>query len=597
MLANNPIIYLFRMMWRFSKGNRPKVVLYVLYLSLANISGLITPLIFAQAINIIQLEGINETTFPKLLMWMGLVVGQAVFFWAFMTPGRYTEQTNAFLVRKNYQEFLVKGVLALPSKWHTDHHSGDTIDKVNKGASAMYDFSGSTFIYIRVFIHFIGALIALAYFEFISIAIVLFLAAVSMFIVFRFDKILIAQYKELNKKDNIISERIYDAISNITTVIILRVEKLLHNDIMQAILNPFSLYRRNTKLNEIKWALVGIVGASMYFFVIASYIWGALGTGEVILVGTITAMYQYIGRIQNFFFDFAWMYSKIVRHRAAVSNAEELSQEFPENISFEHEVKHANWKVCEINDLVFSYHARDEDKKVEYDLHLDHVSMNIARGEKIAVIGESGSGKTTFLKILRGLYEPESVNVALDSKKISEGFEGLSADIALIPQDPEIFTTTIRNNITIGIEHSDENIQKYTDLARFSNVVTRLPNGLESSIVEKGVNLSGGEKQRLALARGLMASEDKSIILMDESTSSVDPENEAQIYEQVFDTYKDKTIIASIHRLHLLRMFETIYLFDRGKIIAQGTFDELLETSDKFKAMWKNYTDRNAIST
>ena len=135
----------------------------------------------------------------------------------------------------------------------------------------------------------------------------------------------------------------------------------------------------------------------------------------------------------------------------------------------------------------------------------------------------------------------------------------MSHAIALIPQEPEIFATTIRENITVGVDRSLKEIKKFTDLARFTVVAERLPKKFESSIVEKGVNLSGGEKQRLALARGLMACQDKSIVLLDEPTSSVDFRNEMQIYQNIFAEFKDKAII-SIHRLHLL-LFDHIYAF------------------------------------
>jgi ABC-type multidrug transport system fused ATPase/permease subunit len=182
------------------------------------------------------------------------------------------------------------------------------------------------------------------------------------------------------------------------------------------------------------------------------------------------------------------------------------------------------------------------------------------------------------------------VSVSLDGRELPNGFITMKNDIALIPQEPEIFTTTIRENITMGVDRTEEEIQKYMDIARFSNVIKRLVNGLESSIVERGVNLSGGEKQRLALVRGLMASEEKSIILLDESTSSVDAENEMAIYENIFSTYQDKTIVASIHKLHLLRMFDTIYMFDKGIISASGNFTELLARSPLFASMWSKYT-------
>ena len=126
-------------------------------------------------------------------------------------------------------------------------------------------------------------------------------------------------------------------------------------------------------------------------------------------------------------------------------------------------------------------------------------------------------------------------------------------------------------------------------MARFTDVAERLPKKLNSFIFEKGVNLSGGEKQRLALARGLMACVDKAIVLLDEPTSSVDTKNELEIYHNIFDEFKEKTILASVHRLHLLSLFDTIYYFKAGKIIASGTLDELLATSEEFKDLWEKY--------
>jgi ABC-type multidrug transport system fused ATPase/permease subunit len=173
-------------------------------------------------------------------------------------------------------------------------------------------------------------------------------------------------------------------------------------------------------------------------------------------------------------------------------------------------------------------------------------------------------------------------------KKIS-GFEKISDSISLIPQDPEIFNATIRENITIGIDYNDREIKKLTNIARFTEVVDRLPKGLESSIVEKGVNLSGGEKQRLALSRGLLVSKDKDIILLDELTSSIDFHNELAIYQNIFQTFKKQTIISAVHRLHLLRLFDTIHFFKEGKIIASGSFKELQTTSPQFKQLWDSY--------
>lgn len=583
-MPDNPIYYLAKTTWKFSKGNRPQVVLFIAFFIVANIIALLQPLIVAKILNTVQEQGISNDNFYFFLFLISLFIVQTIAFWVFHGPARVMEIRNAFLARANYKQYLLHGTFSLPLAWHTDHHSGDTIDKVEKGSRALFDFSENSFQFIQAGVRFLGSIIALAFFSFNTLFIIAFTTFIAIRIIMRFDRAIIPKYRELNGFENKISSKIYDGISNISTVIILRVESLLENDLAKSIRRPFELFVRTTKLNEWKWFMASIASSATSFFVLGLYAFSALRSGEAILIGTLYALYTYTERINDIFYTFAYLYSDTVRWRTNLENAEEISKQFRRQTG---KKQHAfrNWKTCAIKSLQFSYHG----KKSE-DLHLDNVSISFPRGEKIAVIGESGSGKTTFLKILRGLYVPTSVTVSLDSHTLPSGFASMQDDIALIPQDPEIFATTIRENITMGIDRTDEEIARYTDIARFTHVIDRLPNGLTSSIVERGVNLSGGEKQRLALARGLMASEDKSIILLDESTSSVDAHNEAGIYENIFSTYRDKTIIASIHRLHLLRMFDTIHLFDKGQIIATGSFDTLLATSPLFATMWTKYS-------
>ena len=580
---DNPIFYLTRAMWRFSKGNRPRVILYVVLLVIATSVSLLEPLIVAKILNTVQEQGVTSANLPTFFGLLSLFMIQAVAFWMFHGPGRVIETQNAFLVRANYKRYLLDGTMSLPLEWHTEHHSGDTIDKIDKGTRALYAFSENGYQIIQASIRFVGSLVALAVFNFNTIFIVLLIAFIAIRIIIQFDKTLISQYRELNAAENKTSAKIYDVISNISTVVILRVEHLLSRDLWKNIMKPFKLFVRNAKLNEWKWFTASMVSETMIIFVLGFYGYTTLQHGEAILVGTLFALYSYTQRINGIFYNFADLYSDTVRWRTAIQNAEEVSSQFQEVIP-EEDLVH-DWKVCNIHSLTFSYHSEDST-----DLHLDDIALSIKSGEKIAVIGESGSGKTTFLKIMRGLYTPTSVAVSLDGRELPNGFITMKNDIALIPQEPEIFTTTIRENITMGVDRTLEEIQKYMDIARFSSVIKRLVNGLESSIVERGVNLSGGEKQRLALVRGLMASEEKSIILLDESTSSVDAQNEMAIYENIFSTYNDKTIIASIHKLHLLRMFDTIYMFDKGIISASGDFKHLLTASPLFASMWSKYT-------
>lgn len=582
-MTDNPIIYLATKMWRYSKGTRKTIVLFFGMFTVVNLIELLEPLLVAKLLNTVQIEGVNSDNIYRIAAYLFLFLGITLATWSFHGPARVIETVNAFKISVNYRKYLISGVMSLPLEWHTDHHSGDTIDKVERGSGALHNFSEDTFEIINLLINLIGSYMALVYFNIHSAYIILGMVFVTFMIIIKFDKILIRQYKELNKASNKLSEKIYDAISNITTVIILRVENLVMKTIFEKMIAPLDLTRKNSKLNEIKWFLVSVCTSLTTIFVLGSYLYNKFGTGEVILVGSLYALYGYVANINHLFFRFAGLYGKKVRQRASVSNSEELSQDFRGHKKLSLSMP-ADWKELKISSLTFSYHTEDKN-----DVHLDDISITVKKGEKIAVIGESGSGKTTLLKVIRDLYHPKNLNLSLDGRNIPEGFPGISSSIALIPQDPEIFATTVLENITLGVEHNLDYVVRFTDMACFSDVVEKLPKKFDSSVVEKGVNLSGGEKQRLALARGLMACEDKSIVLLDEPTSSVDSANELKIYQNIFKAFPDKTIISSIHRLHLLPLFDTIYMFKDGKIIASGNLDQLLAQSGEFKDLWEKY--------
>ena len=583
-MLDNPIFYLAKTMWQFAAEGRRRIILYTVLFVIAYSLSLLQPIILAHVLNTIQEQGVHRENLGYLIAFMALLPLLDLVFWGFHGPARVLEMKNAFLVRANYRQHLLSGTMALPMEWHTEHHSGDTIDKIEKGSTALYRFSEHGFRIIESIVRFVGSLIALAFFNLNTIYLVLLVVFIAIRTILAFDKKLVPQYRELNTAENKIAAKVYDALSNISTVIILRVEKLIERDIVKAIRKPLALFSQNIKLNEWKWFSASMSAGLLQFFVLGMYTVLAVRDGNTILSGTLFALFTYTNRINDVFFMFAYLYNDVVRERAAVSNAEEIAAHFPLVVDREAETLH-HWQECSVQGLGFSYGLSDGAKQQLID-----VSLTWKRGEKIAVIGESGSGKTTFLKIVRGLHTPQAGTVTLDGRLLPNGFISMSEDIALIPQDPEIFATTIRNNITMGVEHNESEIVQYMQMARFDGVLKRLPHGLDSSVVEKGVNLSGGEKQRLALARGLMASEEKSILLLDESTSSVDASNEIDIYEQIFEAYRDKTVIASIHRLHLLRMFDRIYLFENGAILASGSFEMLLETSDSFAEQWEKYT-------
>lgn len=581
---HNPLVYLTRRLWKYSEGNRPAVVLYFVLFLCANSIGFFNPLVVAKLLNIVAEQGVTRENLPSLFAWLTLLPALTIAFWIFHGPARVIERKNAFLVAGNYKKYLLDGVMAFPLEWHARHHSGNTIDRIEKGTYALYQYSEDTFQVIEAFIRLTSSFVALSYFNIHASYIVLFFVIVTMVTIVQFDKMLVAQYTALLVAQNGISAKIFDAISNITTVIVLRIETLVSSALYQKIMEPFGLFVRNKKMNEVKWFLVSVFSVSMIFFVLGSYFYFTVAAGATILIGTVYALYEYVDRINGLSFKFAYMYSDIVQQKTAVMNSEEIANEFRQENRKQISKLEKDWRELRVDSLQFSYHS-----EAGADLHLDDISFAVKRGEKIALIGESGSGKTTLLKVIRNLYHAASGTVALDGKILKQGFSSIASAIALIPQDPEIFSTTIGENITVGVPHPLPYIQRFTDMACFSDVVERLPKKLDSFIFEKGVNLSGGEKQRLALARGLMACDDKELLLFDEPTSSVDTKNELQIFRNIFREFADKTMIVSVHRLHLLPLFDRIYFFSGGKIIASGNLDELRVSSPEFQTLWEKY--------
>ena len=315
--------------------------------------------------------------------------------------------------------------------------------------------------------------------------------------------------------------------------------------------------------------------------VLGLFIWQHFGAGPGAVTGSAYILINYIEKIADLFFQFTGSYSDVIKYRTRVTNAEELSTDFASE-SFSNHVLPKNWQRLEVSHLSFSYH-----NEVDANLHLHDVSFSVTHGERVALVGETGSGKSTFLKIMRDLYHPKELILRVDGQIIPQGFEGISRAMSLAQQDPEIFAKTILNNITMGAEHDLDFVMKFSDMACFTDVVQCLPKQFDSSIKEKGVNLSGGQQQRLALSRGLLACHDKDIVLLDEPTSSLDTITEVRVYQNIFREFQGKTVISTVHQLHLLPLFDRICVFDKGEIIADGTLTELLSSCPKFVSLWE----------
>ena len=244
--------------------------------------------------------------------------------------------------------------------------------------------------------------------------------------------------------------------------------------------------------------------------------------------------------------------------------------------------KELNLKEAKINfeNIKFSY-DREEGKV------LDTISLEFTGGKMTSLVGHSGSGKSTILNLIPRFYDAESGDILIDNQSIYKTkIKSLRNNISLVSQETTLFDDTIKNNIKYAKEDaSDEEIIEAAKLSHCDEFINQLPNKYETLIGENGVRLSGGEKQRISIARAMMKK--SSIILLDEATSSLDSETESKIQDALAILTKNRTTIVIAHRLSTILNSNNIYVIDSGKIVANGKHDDLIKNSDLYKNFYE----------
>lgn len=246
-------------------------------------------------------------------------------------------------------------------------------------------------------------------------------------------------------------------------------------------------------------------------------------------------------------------------------------------------ISHSNQKLnfksgkIEFRDVCFSF-----DNKVIFE----SCNIVIKPGEKVGLVGYSGSGKTTFINLLLRLYEIQKGSILIDNQDISQySLESLYQGISLIPQESLLFHRSIVDNVLYGdLNASKESINYCIELASLKEIIDSLPEGYSTSVGEKGSRLSGGQKQRIAIARSYLKK--ASILILDEATSHLDSLTESKIQKNLEKITEDKTVLIIAHRLSILEKMDRILVFDKGEIIQDGPHEVLIKQDGLYQNLW-----------
>ena len=216
---------------------------------------------------------------------------------------------------------------------------------------------------------------------------------------------------------------------------------------------------------------------------------------------------------------------------------------------------------------------------------LNNLSLTIPAGKKIALVGASGGGKSTLIQLLIGVYQPNNGRILFNGENSCDiGFDIIRDNISVVLQQPVIFNDTLRQNLSLGLTYSDQQLWHALDIAQLSDLKTQLTEGLDTPLGRQGLRLSGGQRQRVAIARMVLT--DPQLVILDEATSALDTQTEAALHRALSDFLINRTTLIVAHRLSAVKQADTIFVLEEGQVSQSGTHQDLLVEEGLYQTLY-----------
>jgi len=566
--------------WNGIKPQKWGLFFIIFFMVLANIAAVTVPIFYKQFFDIISANGDKSAIAGQLLTIIFEIAILNGFVWLFYrlvtiwnsayqtgTIARLKQQAYDYLIEHSYSFF-------------SNNFTGSLVQRVNRFARAFETLSDRLiWDVLPLFVRIILTIIVVSLIN-RWIALVIFV----WIIIFMSFNILFSKWKlkydiKVAEIDSKTTGYLADTITNQNTIQLFSGQKFESRG-YRAVTNE------QAKMTKLSWNLDATIEAGqaflgfaiqflLFYFAIKYWQQGLITIGVFVLLQVYI-----IGLIHEL-----WGFTRVVRNAyQSYADAKEMVEILllPNEIkdepkSFELSISKGE---IEFNDLTFSF---NQTRQV-----LKDINLMIKPGEKVALIGPSGAGKTTFVRLLLRLYSPTSGKILIDGQDISKvKQESLRKNISMVPQDPILFHRTLAENIAYGKRGAvKEEIEKAATLAHCDEFIKDLPYGFETHVGERGIKLSGGERQRVAIARAIL--KNAPILVLDEATSSLDSHSEMLIQDALNTLMQGRTTIVIAHRLSTIQKMDRIIVIDDGKIIEQGSHSELLGNENSlYKKLWE----------
>ncbi len=569
---------------------RSKLVLIALLAIMLCVTAadLLGPFFQAQAIDTISIKD-GRITVDRSAM-AGYLICMAVIALFSATLSLFQGILSARLAQhtvRSMRNDLFRKISRLPIGYTDSHRHGDLMSRMTNDVENVSNaISQSITTLFSCVLTLLGALVMMLYYSWQMTCLALVTIPISIFVSSRLGKFMRKYFVRRQKLLGQLNGQVEETVTSYKTVVAYGRE--------EASVEKFAAVSHELRGCAVKakvWGsimgpVMNFIGNLQYVLIAASGAWMVLGgmtnfTGARISVGSVQAMLQYSKKFTHPINQIANQYSSILTALAGAERIFEIMDSADEVDAGTHEMPLPEVRGnIEFEDVHFGYVS---DHPV-----LKGLNLSVGAGQKIAIVGATGSGKTTVVNLLTRFYETDGGRITIDGVDITAiPKETLRRMIAIVLQDTVLFSDTIRNNIKYGrSEESDARMREAAATAEADGFIDRLPDGYDTMLAESGSNLSQGQRQLLAIARAVLA--DPKILILDEATSNVDTRTEMHIQQAMVALMKGRTSLIIAHRLSTIRDADVIVVIKDGVVAESGDHDSLLSLGGEYAKLYRN---------